>query len=432
MRIKLTTLLFLTLVLFFIRGAATKYLAISQIAFSYDEPDYVANSILFSEFHFGVSPNSSFWSQQWAYDQPHLYHFLCALFLESKYRKSITTILDQSQLNQRYAYGSPLIIFEKTGNNKIITDPDNASYQPAYQTILIARELSFFFYLASGLILLSIIFFFCHPILAIPVTFFYLHPYFFSISSLAQADGLLILLTLINTLLSLVYIKFPKQRFPLAILLGISCGLALSTKLNGGITLINSIICIWTVFSSKSKSTTITPPLYSILIILLTFIIFVWLNPYTYSNPIQKIFTMFQYRLDIGITSKLIHPDETIPPNFTHRILTVFENLYHQTNQTPLFSLILSSFSTIVSLLYIFLIFIKKIQIKPTTIFLLVSSTFSFYVVLVYIPMTWNRYYYPAIIANLFMTASVINISINLLQKHLINNKNRHHHRLIF
>ena len=246
---------FLITVLFFISGASIRNLLFAPIPFAYDEPDYVANSILKSEFNLGHDVDPVVWSQEWAYDQPHLYHYLTASFLEFRYQQPITIIINEDQLNQRYTYGSPSIIFGKTGDGKMISDLEIADYKKAYQVILVARELSFYFYLIGGIILISIVYFFCHPILAVLVAIFYLNPYFYNISVLAQADGLLILLILVNILLSLLYIKFSRHRLLIAVFLGVNCGLTLSTKLNGGITLISSILSIIFAFLSKRKST---------------------------------------------------------------------------------------------------------------------------------------------------------------------------------
>jgi len=408
---KFKILFFLTLI-FFVIIAINKYSSVS-VPFAYDEPDYVANSMLFSEFNFGINTNPLVWSQRWAYDQPHFYHFLCALFLELKYKQPINTTLNQNQLgpNQRYSYGNPNIVFSKIGDGKILSDPEITNYQKAFNTILTARELSFYFYLLSGIILISIIYFFCHPILAVPISIIYLNTYFFSTSILAQADGLLILLILINTLLSLIYIKLPEHRLIITILLGISCGLALSTKLNGGITLINPLLCILIVFFSKPKPNTIISLLHLTLITLMTVLVFVWLNPYLYPNPTQKTYEMFRYRIELTSNSKSFFPsNEILPAKPINKSITILKNLYYQTGQTPTFSLILSSLSSILSLSYLFLIFTEKISFKPTTLYLLVSTTCSFFLILFYIPMNWYRYYYPALIENILMIATVLNL----------------------
>ena len=405
-------IIFFILITVFIGGAVNKHFSIPPIPFAYDEPDYVANSMLFSKFNWGFNTDSFVWSQRWAYDQPHLYHFLSAMFLESKYNQTIDVIINQNQLDQRYDYGGNNIIFGKIGDGKILSDPAITDYKRAYQTILVARDLSFYFYILSGIALISIIYFFCHPALAIPISIFYLNHYFYSISILAQADGLLILLTLTCTLLSLIYINSPKYRPATIVCLGISSGLALSTKLNGGIVLPISILCILTTFILEPKVSYLRFLSHILLLLFISVAIFYWLNPYLYSAPIQKAISLFQHRIDMASNSRQIFTDQTFPVEFGQKVITILKNLYNQTGQSNLFSLYFSISLSILSILTIFFLPIKKTITKPAKYFLLVSSTYSFFLILLYIPMDWPRYYYPAIIENILMTTSVIGIMI--------------------
>jgi len=403
---------FLILILVFMGGAMKRHFFSQPIPFAYDEPDYVANSMLLSKFNFGINTDSFIWSQRWAYDQPHLYHFISALFLESKYQQPIDTILKENELNQRYNYGDPMVIFGKIGHGKVLSHPEISTYKKAYEVVLVTRELSFYFYIVSGIVLISIIYFFCHPFLGALISLFYLNDYFYNTSVLAQADGLLILLILINILLSLAYIKAPKYRLILAMFMGVSCGLALSTKLNGGLTLISSILCMFLVYFSEPKRTKLVVLFHLPAIIFMTIIVFYWLNPYFYSNPVRNILNMFLYRIDMGSSHKLMFSNETLPAEPITKIVTIFSNLYQQTGQTMVFSFIFSLLSTIGSFLLLFLIFIKKVFANLSTLFLLISSTILFFIILVYVPMNWSRYYYPAIIQNLLMAGSIVAIVI--------------------
>ena len=413
MKFKVSFFLILTLV--FVGGASKKYFFSPPIPFAYDEPDYVANSMLLDEFNWGIKTDPVFWSQRWAYDQPHLYHYLAGLFLESRYDKPIDVVLKENQLNQRFFYGSPSIVFGKDGDGKTMSDPEIDDYKLAYKVVLVARDLSFYFYLAGGLVLLSIVYFFCHPLLAVLVSIFYLNDYFYDVSILAQADGLLILLILVNILLSLVYIGFAKYRLLVALLMGVACGLALSTKLNGGLALISSMLSIITVFLYKRKTSSYANLLHLPVVIGLAFAFFYWLNPYLYSDPILKISEMFEYRIAMASNSMLIFPNERLPTGLVSKTVFILKNLYQQTGQAVIFSLILSLLSTIGSFLLLVLISIKKVFVKPSSLFLLASSTYSFFIILVYIPMDWGRYYYPAIIQNLLMTTSVINLMVRFM-----------------
>ncbi len=166
------------------------------------------------------------------------------------------------------------------------------------------------------------------------------------------------------------------------------------------------------VYFSEPKRTKLIVLFHLPAIIFMTIIVFYWLNPYFYSNPVQNILNMFRYRIDMGSSHKLMFPNETLPAEPITKIVAIFSNLYQQIGQAMPFSLIFSLLSTIGSFLLLFLIFIKKVSANLSTLFLLINSTILFFIILVYVPMDWSRYYYPAIIQNLLMASSIVAIVI--------------------
>lgn len=146
----------ITVVVFIIFCFSFKEPLINNIPFEYDEPDYVANSILLDHFR-NYNRSDKYWTQVISYDQPHLYHFLCGIYLENIYHQPINIILKANGLITNP--DNPFLSFGKDGDGKFIGNPVIQKHYLAYDVISKARGLSFYFYILSGITFLSILYF---------------------------------------------------------------------------------------------------------------------------------------------------------------------------------------------------------------------------------------------------------------------------------
>ena len=291
--------------------------------------------------------------------------------------------------------------YETVGHGKLLNDPSIQSHYPAYRIILSARTLSFYFYLLSGIIFVYLFYLLNITILCPLFLLIFLSPYVFSTSILAQSDGLLLLTVSLCTLLSTLYLKHPKMHLLFIILNGIVCGLALSTKLNGGITIFIGILSIFISTDSKKKLRSHAP--YIFILLLITFAIFVILNPNLYVDTFQGIGHIFQYRINMGKIQNVFFPTESLPTSYIPKFIVFSKQLYSFVGFSQNLSLFIVFFSTIISMILIIANLINKIKISKLESFQLTNSFLIFTAIFQYIPMNWSRYYLPALIENVLL-----------------------------
>ncbi len=389
---------------------------ITTTPFEYDEPDYVANSILLSHFR-QYHPDDIYWSQIIAYDQPHLYHYLCGLFLENTYHQPIDQILKNNDLFN--SPGNPFLGIGKKVDGKSLDDPFIQTHEKAFRVILSARTLSFIFYFLTGTILISI--FYCLKIIGFSplLLVILLSPYVFSTSIYAISDGLLLLTISLSTLLSILYLRYPKKHFLFIVLLGISCGLALSTKLNGGLTIFTGLLAI--IVSIKSSKNIKIHILDTFILLTTSLSVFIFLNPFLYINTFQNIIHIFQYRMYVGDINSVMLPEEALPGSYLNKFIFFSKRIYSIVGLSPTTSFLLIIFSIFASLYIIcFYAFNRINSLHRPKLNLLLSSLLTFTIVFLYIPMDWQRYYLPALISNVFLLALDLYFLIKIFGKRFL------------
>jgi hypothetical protein len=403
-------------ILFIVLCFLIKRPLIKQTPFSYDEPDYVANSILLDHFrHF--QKKDVYWTSQLSYDQPHLYHYIVGLFLENYYQQPIHTILEKNTLT--YPPEQNFIDFGKTGHGLLLNDTNLIPYYRAYTIILSARILSFYFYLLSGILIIFIFYLLNIMFLSPAIILFLFSPYVFSTSVLAQADGLLLLFISISINLSILYIKYPKYNLFITFFMGITCALALSTKLNGAIPLITSLL---TIIISITSSKDLTKHLFHFLIlILITISIFILLNPYLYNHPFGGIIHMFQYRFDVGKLHSLISPNQTFSQNIIIKFFQFSQQLYALIGLSKLQSFVIVIYSLLISVTIILTHLLqKKIIVSKPHLLIISNSLLTIITIFIFIPMNWARYYLPALTANIFIILLSCNFVFEIFSKKIL------------
>lgn len=391
---------------------------LKQIPFSWDEPDYVANTELLAYFNY-PQVFSPIWQKKWAYDQPHLYHFLCGLYFKMQNHQSLISLLSNHKLGLKFRegqdFGNSSISFNSQLNNHLIGDTDIAEYLPATNLIIQARSLSFIFYLATGVIFIYLLYGYTHPLFGplLGLAFLFNH-FVFSTLLYAQADGLLVLLLILGIIFSLKLINSPRQHLAWEIVLGIVCGLALSTKLNGGISLIIALVAeifYYFKYRPNSHSSRLLPLFKSVAIITFTtYVVFLLLNPFLYPQPIQNTAFMFSYRYYLGFNQKLppnvVFASQLLPHFSWAKILIFSQNIFSLLGSTQLVSVLLSVLTIISPSILIWTNSHKK-QPDYSVLALSVLILIGLATVWVYIPYNWSRYYLPAQIFS-FLSLSLL------------------------
>lgn len=188
-------------------------------------------------------------------------------------------------------------------------------------------------------------------------------------------------------------------------------GLCTSTKLNG-IMLIPIFIIIYTclILLKKIKIQVLTS--IKMLIPLTSVFIFIFLNPFTYTKPIENILSMYKHRT-ISAAGAAIHNSDKHLSTPISRITKVFENFYFQ-NDEPAFAdnIItkdkISFYQYNWFLIILFIIgFISLIQnvIKKniTAIIIITTFTGTLLTLSYYLVIDWSRYYVHLIFFIIFI-----------------------------
>lgn len=343
-----------------------------SVNFNEDEPDYVGNSFLWSDYkNFNFS--AEIWQQPWAFDQPHLFHFLTGIFLEKYYRQDINSLLGANGFNDRLQPGSYRIAWARNYTGEVLGTTDFR-----YRIIFTARYLSLFFFITAYLFIFLIAEkLFGHIGLLISFAFLYFDPQFISQLIPATSDSLQFLL------FSLFFWLLLSK--PSVLALSLVTGLSLSTKLNGIILL---FILNYYIFARHSKKI-VKLFLQSNSIVLIIFYI---LNPYLWLSPVQNILEIFLHRF---YNNQLFAQTSAALPNhfYLDKAFDYFRHLFSQNYAT--FSLVISLF-LILSLIYVYLKKASDIFLNSCLILQLMT--------LQNITVNWPRYYLiPRIIGVLML-----------------------------
>lgn len=198
-------------------------------------------------------------------------------------------------------------------------------------------------------------------------------------------------------LMNLYFTKGRKLHFLL--LFSVFSGLTIATKLNG-VMLIPVFFLVNTVLffvTKEKKNWQLFQPVLSAVI---SVILFISLNPFTFSDPFKNVQYMFTWRVNQALYQVDIFFEAYLPDNFV-RIKKVFENFYSPASITHFNSPKFVSFSTekywfIVVILFLigFLYSVKLACKKDKSAILLLSS---FLLILIsmsyYLLLNWSRYY---------------------------------------
>ena len=156
--------------------------------------------------------------------------------------------------------------------------------------------------------------------------------FFYGFNTLIIETGLkahseALFLVTFNASILCMTLYFTKGRRTLYMLfVSIFSGLCMSTKLNGSMLIIIFFI-LQSVFFIISKQTRVIQVVHSIAALLISLLIFMSLNPFTFTDPVRKTLFMFEWRIKVAAHQGNKHQNLYLS-NSRVRIQKIFENFY--------------------------------------------------------------------------------------------------------
>lgn len=192
-----------------------------------------------------------------------------------------------------------------------------------------------------------------------------------------------------------------KKKIAYLLLFSIFAGLNMSTKLNG-ILLPGVFFTMNTILLIFLKKEKVKQFLIGVLPILVCLIIFIALNPFTYSQPLKNVKYMFDHRWETALSQARQFSNSYIPPG-RMRMWKILKNFYFS-RQTPYFNgvEIFKSFSQKKNYgIYLFVLFLlgllylleQNFKKNIKTIIILVSFVLIYMIMVYYLILDWPRYF---------------------------------------
>ncbi len=195
---------------------------------------------------------------------------------------------------------------------------------------------------------------------------------------------------------------FTKERRLFYLLLfSVFTGLCMSTKLNG-IMLAGVFFIANTMLLTFLKKERVKHFLFGFLPILISLIIFIVINPFTYSDPVKNVQYMFNSRMKTAVNQAEVLHESYIPPGVA-RIKKIFANFYFS-RQTQYYNSnkIFKKFVHVKNDgVYLFILFIlglfhllrQTLKKNITAIIVLISFLLILGFTICYLILDWARYY---------------------------------------
>jgi hypothetical protein len=248
------------------------------------------------------------------------------------------------------------------------------------------------------------------------------------ISFLAQGDGLFNFLFLLSTYLLLILVENlfrPGKRFIISLLaLSITLPVLNQTKLNGVMMLFFSIalLTIVTIFSYFNKKTSNTlRHIFSILVIIsMSISIFLALDPYLYSDTINRVNKLYSYRKEVSFVMGYHQGGHNILNTPYERINAIYQNFYLKDIQHCRYnevfflrsfclkSLVMYKYFKIVLLFTGIYYCLKNIVRNKSLPVLFIFSLFFFLQLMIslYLFLNWDRYFIQLVYFFIFFQVS--------------------------
>lgn len=430
----------------------------SQPLVRWDELFWIGKSYFFELMIKGDIKNE-LWQSVFSYDQPKLGELLFGAYFYPQY-----LTYKQKIAQPDYAYWQYLIdhnffeseweslnpeykqVYKNNNPNYIHWETDDttppvdyiarygANFIPTHSLLIQARQLNaLLLALSVGVIFLlgSLV---GGPVIGLLTALLYgFNPLVMSAGLHAYSEALFLLLFNLG-IYALISFFRQKKPTPFRIaMLGLLFGLCFSTKLVGVM-----LLCFYLLFElvlllmkKPTRIAQLTPIITRAgLISITTLAIFIALNPFTYSNPIQKIPKMFEWR------SKVVsdqYPSEVhqIPDSFMARVANVYWNYYGPersadfTTQLPFFSNTSILYVAFFGLGIVFLVKTyvqQKSDRKTIGMFIAIFILLQFFAG-IYLKLNYQRYFVHFVFFFNFIQVFGLYHSINYIEKKLTSHR---------
>lgn len=219
----------------------------------------------------------------------------------------------------------------------------------------------------------------------------------------AMADSFLLFFLLLTFYLSLFFIERVKSKknenlTGLSVGIGMSTGLAMASKLNGGLGLIYFFILFIALMLfgrlNKEKEWRLIKALAIIIIAL--FLVFILFNPFTWGQPVKNSLFMFSHRINMGVRQGLY--SRRLLVSLMDKLIGVYESVFSPLRDYGLLQrLFIGTAFFIIGLFTLVerLLKSKKANLIGQDLALVLWAVVVLITVVIYIPMDWERYYLP-------------------------------------
>lgn len=351
---------------------------------------------------------SKVWNIQEAYDQPQLSYFLYGLMLKVNDRLLIPSIPKFCKKSDIL----PLNILQEilSKDTQIEIDITSEKIQCEYHLMFVMRLMALLFTIGT----LINIFLICKYLMETEyasITTFIISINTAFTSSMIRAMGeapLYYFLTL-TLLLILYYFRFIKdKRWSLSDLIacsiGLTSGLAISTKLNGILVLFSFWFGILFIQIKMQLYPLMDRVKHICISLLIAVDIFILLNPYVWSSPYVNIRNMITYRLQI-MDDQQYYPNNAGLPGYFNKLTHITQKIFIPEKESlttfnyPFLGIPWDLIIFVIGIYYFIRTFhlLKGLKQISFTVFI-IWATLTLLLTIYLIPTDWNRYYLPIII----------------------------------
>ena len=358
----------------------------------------------------------AFWQHYYAYDQPKLAEFLMGAFTWASFNQAPDELFEETGFNQqgivemgpRDPQAWWVIYQAQEPQARVIP----GEWQAAYQIIVQNRRLSVIF----GLGLLLWVFLIGRTmgnfwIGLLSLILVAQHPLVFRESRQAMADSLLIFFLLGGLYWLMISQKriLTSSRLPALTLLGLGvwAGLSGSVKLNGFMVLTLMVAWLGLRFlgemikkNKAQRGKYLVRALVSVVIIVLTAGgVFTLINPFTWSNPIQRFQEMIVWRSQEAQKLQPRYPDSSYK-NFRERLKAIVaETTLPQDGDQRVLQRLPAVAEVTILILSLVLVFFEAVirQVKPTVTLFFFWLIGTLVIMSQYLTVGFDRYFLPII-----------------------------------
>ncbi|MFC1711301.1 phospholipid carrier-dependent glycosyltransferase [Patescibacteria group bacterium] len=383
-----------------------------------DEWFFIRRAEFFNLFFIKKDFNNELWFGFHGLDQPYISYYYYGLVFHLSGISDIKTVLEKVDFEQK------MPMWDKNGKQK------QDLWKHLYQRQYLPSEFQDKFDLIikgrrGAAVLLLICSFLFFLILAKTIGFWWavLGVLLFNINPItneygrkALGDQPLLFFLLLTPLLTMLLLKqksIKKLLFGF-ILLGINCGLAIGTKLNGAVTYIFSYLMVMAYLlikpfpkNSKAKKYWFIAPFIIGVITLLVFYIF---HPSIWQEPFSGFLKFIGFRIRIVEIQAGIWPDTSLIGNWGTRFVALYQQLFYLPFKIDFYVFILGLLISI-NRLY------NSWKNKKFTEF----SVFTFYSLVLFIcfyfynSLNWQRYYWVLVTSVIFFQLNSLKILQNMI-----------------